>query len=135
MFYDTSEERLREVDTNELNLARHSQDKECTSYGRYLIDMGTMHGLAILNGLQRFPSRYGFTCFPHRHGASIVDYVLAQPSFIPSIKDLIIGPRPIGVAVDHALLTFTVSFQFNATRMKQMPRHNRYTFTSESDLV
>ena len=51
VFYDTSEEMLREVDTNDLDLARHSQDEECTGYGRYLLDMGTTHGLAILNGL------------------------------------------------------------------------------------
>ena len=65
----------------------------------------------------------------------MVDYVLAQPSFIPLIKDLTIGPRPIGVAVDHALLTFTIEFQFNVTRMEQTPRHVRYTFTPESDSV
>ena len=110
VFYDTSKEMLREVDTNDLNLARHSQDKECTSYGRYSIDMGTTHGLAILNGLQRFPALNGFICFPHRHGASTIYYVLAQPSLIPSIKDFTIGPRPIRIAVDHALLNFTIIF-------------------------
>ena len=88
VFYDTSEEMLREADTNDLNLARHSQDEECTSYERYLIETGTTHGLAILNGLQRFPASNGFTCFPYRHGASTVDYVLAQPSLIPFIKTL-----------------------------------------------
>ena len=110
VFYDTSEEMLREMDANDLNLARHSQDEECTSYGRYLIDMGTTHGLAILNGLQRFPASNSFTCFPHRHGANTVDYVLAQPSLIPLIKDFTIGPTPIGIAVDHALLNFTILF-------------------------
>ena len=97
--------------------------------------MGTAHGLAILNGLQRFPASSGFTCFPHRHGASTVDYVLAQPSFIPSIQDFKVGPRPIEVAVDHALLTFTVSFQFSTARVAQTSTHTRYTFTSETDPV
>ena len=69
VFYDTSEEMLREVDISDLDLARHSKDEECTGYGRYLIDLGTTHGLAILNGLQRFPASNGFTCFPHGHGA------------------------------------------------------------------
>ena len=97
--------------------------------------MGTTHGLAILNGLHRFPTSCKFTCSPHRHGASVVDYVLAQPSFIPLIKHLSIGPRPVGVAVDHALLTFTISFQFNAMQMMQMSGHTRYTFLSGSDPV
>ena len=108
VFYDTSEEMLREVDTNDQGLARHSRDEECTGFERYLIDMRTTHGLAILNGLQRVPASNGFNCFPQRHGASMLDYVLAQPSLIPSIKNLTIGLRPIGVAVDHALLTFTI---------------------------
>ena len=51
IFHDTLEEILREVDTNDLGLTRHSLDEEYTGYGRYLIDMGTMRGLAILNGL------------------------------------------------------------------------------------
>ena len=55
-------------------------------YGGYLRDLGTTHGLAILNGIQRFPTSGGLTCFPHKHrnkeGGSTVDYVLAQPSFI-----------------------------------------------------
>ena len=110
VFYDTSKEMLREMDANDLYLARHSQDEECTSYGRDLIDMGTTHGLAILNGLQRFPASNGFPCFPHRHGASTVDYVLAQSNLIPLIKDFTIGPRPTGIAVYHALLNFTILF-------------------------
>lgn len=110
IFYDTSEEILREVDISEMGLDRHSQDREHTEYGRYLMEMTTTHGLAILNGLEIFPSSGGFTCFPHRHGASTVDYVMTSPSFISSIQDLNVGSRPVGVAVDHALLTFSVSF-------------------------
>ena len=34
VFYDTSKEMLREVDTNELDLTRHSMDEECAGYGR-----------------------------------------------------------------------------------------------------
>ena len=130
-FFDSSEEMLREVDTEDLELTRHSIDKECTSYGKYLMDLGTIHGMAILNGLLRFPSSFGFTCYPHRHGASIVDYILAQPSFLPSVNDLSIGPRPFGVAVDHALLTLTISFQFNTTQKMQLPKQIRYTFTPD----
>ena len=127
---------LREVDTKDLDLTWHSLDKECTGYGKYLIDMGTMHGLAILNGLQRFPSSNGFTCFfPHRHEANIVDDILAQPSFLPSIKDLSTSPRPIGIAVDHAFLTLTISFQFNTAQKMQLPKHIRYTFTPDSNPV
>ena len=63
IFYDTSEEILREVDISEMGLDRHSQDREHTEYGRNLIEMTTTHGLAILNGLEIFPSSGGFTCF------------------------------------------------------------------------
>ena len=85
MFYDTSQEMLTELDVNDMGLDRCSQDEEHTKYGRYLIEMGTTHGLAILNGLQRFSAVASFTCFPHRHGASTMDYVMAQPSFISCI--------------------------------------------------
>ena len=78
----------------------------------------------------------GFTCFPHRHGASTVDYVLAQPSFIPYIQDLTVGPRPIGVVVDHALLTWNVSLQCNPHQAAQQePKPIRYTFTSETNTI
>ena len=135
IFYDTSEEILREVDISEMGLDRHSQDREHTEYGRNLIEMTTTHGLAILNGLEIFPSSGGFTCFPHRHGASTVDYVMTSPSFISSIQDLNVGSRPVGVAVDHALLTFSVSFQYSASETPQRIAHTRYTFTPETDSV
>ncbi|KAI5060717.1 hypothetical protein GOP47_0025137 [Adiantum capillus-veneris] len=96
VFYDTSEEMLRELDVMETGLSRLSHDVEYTEYGRHVIDMGTAHGLAILNGLQRFPAAGGFTCFPHRHGASTVDYVMAQPNLIASIEDLTVGPDRSG---------------------------------------
>ena len=123
VFYDTSEETLRELDANDMGLARRSQDEDHTGYGGYLINMGTTHGLAILNGQQRFPASSGFTCFPHRHGASTVDYVLAQPNFIPSNQDFTVGHNSIGVAVDHALLMFIVSFEFSTAQLAH--RHLR----------
>ena len=85
IFYNRSEEMLRELDVAKMGLSRLSQDVELTEYGRYLIDMGSAHELAILNGLQKFPDARGFTCFPHRHGANTVDYVMAQLSIISSI--------------------------------------------------
>ena len=50
-FYDTSKEMLRELDICNMRLARHSHDEEHTRYGSYLRNIGTSHGLAILNGL------------------------------------------------------------------------------------
>ncbi|KAH7292540.1 hypothetical protein KP509_29G073500 [Ceratopteris richardii] len=108
---------------------------ECTDYGGYLVDMGTSHGLAILNSLQRFPAAAQFTCFPHHHGASIVDYIMTTPSFLPYIEDFIVGPRPIGVALDHALLTLDVSFQFTTSQRPPTRGHTRYSFTSQTDSV
>ena len=107
---------LREVDVSQMGLVRQSQDKEHTEYGTYLMEMMTIHGLAILNGLEAFPSSGGFTCFPHRHGASTVDYIITSPSFMSSIRDFKVGPRLVGVAVDHALLTFSVSFEYSASQ-------------------
>ena len=97
--------------------------------------MTTTHSLAILNGLPAFPSSTGFTCFPHRHGASTVDYVLTHPSFISHIQDFTVGPRPVGIAVDHALLTFSVSFEYSTSQAPRGSRHPRYTFTPETDSV
>ncbi|MCO5566369.1 hypothetical protein L7F22_020046 [Adiantum nelumboides] len=116
VFYDTSEEMLRELDVAKIGLSRLSQDVEHIEYGWLLIDMETTHGLAILNGLQRFPAAGGCTCFPHRHGGSTVDYVMAQPSLISCIQDLIVEPRLIGVPVDHALVLMTSSFQFSVAQ-------------------
>ncbi|KAH7442549.1 hypothetical protein KP509_03G093700 [Ceratopteris richardii] len=135
LFYDTSDEMLREMDVGELGLDRCSHDTEQTEYGRYLIEMTTTHGLAILNGLHRFPRAAGFTCFPHRHGASTVDYIMTQPSFIPCIQDFTVGARPVGVAVDHALLTLSVSFQYSTAQTSVGRSHTRYTFTPETDSV
>ena len=118
-----------------MGLGRHSQDRDITEYGRYLMEMTATHGLAILNGLDIFPSSGGFTCFPHRHGASTVDYVITSPSFISSIQDLRVGHKPIGIAVDHALLTFSVSFQYSTSQTPQRLTHTRYTFTRETDSV
>ena len=68
---------LRELDVAEMGLSRLSQDGEHTEYGQHLRDMGTSHGLAILNVLHRFPASSGFTSFPHTHGASTTDNVMA----------------------------------------------------------
>ena len=135
VFYDTSEEMLKEIDVSEMGLDRHSQDRGHIEYGRYLIEMTTAHGLAILNGLEIFPSSGEFTCFPHRHGASTVDYVMASPCLISSFQDFSVTPRPIGLAVDHALLIFSVSFQYSVSQTPQKKACTRYVFTPETDSV
>ncbi|KAH7437779.1 hypothetical protein KP509_05G088600 [Ceratopteris richardii] len=135
VFYDTSDEMLREMDVGEFGLERCSHDKQQREYGRYLIEMTTTHGLAILNGLHRFPRAAGFTCFPHRHGASTMDYIMTQPSFIPCIQDFTVGARPMGVAVDHALLTLSVSLQYSTAQTSVGKSHTCYTFTPETNSV
>ena len=136
-FFDTSEEILRELDLDELGMTRRSQDaEECTEYGRYLLEMGTAHGLAILNGLDRYPHGGGFTCFPHRHGASTVDYVLAPIALVSRIQELSVSSRPIGVVVDHAYISCRVDFHYTAGRpQKTAHRRPRYTFCRETDGV
>ena len=64
-----------------------------------------------------------------------MDYVMAQPSFISSVQDLTIGPRPVGVAVDHALMSMTISFQFSVAHMPRVAAPTRYTFTRETASV
>lgn len=109
VFYDPLE-MLRELEACDMKLDRCSQDEECTKYGRYLMEMGASHGLAILNGLQEFCAAANFTFFLHRHGARIVDYVMAQWSLMSCIQDFIVEPRHMGLVVDHTRLTFTISF-------------------------
>ena len=64
-----------------------------------------------------------------------MDYVMAQPSFIPYIQDFTVGPKPIGIAVDHALLALTISFQFTTIQWPRVAAPTRYIFTSETDSV
>ncbi len=61
-FYNTLEEMLRELNVSDMGLVRCSQDEEHTGYGGYLTNMGTTHGLAILNGIQGFPTSSDLTC-------------------------------------------------------------------------
>ena len=60
---------------------------------------------------------------------------MAQPNFISSIQDFVVGSRPIGTTIDHALLTFRVSLQFSTTLLTLASMRTRYTFTSETDSV
>ena len=64
-----------------------------------------------------------------------MDYVMAQLSIISSIQDFIVGPKPVGVAMDHALLSMTISFQFNASQIPRVATPTHYTFTRETDSV
>lgn len=75
----------------------------CIDYGKHLLALGDAHGPAILNGMSQWPSLGAFTCYPHRHGASTVDYLLAPISFIPHIRDFTIFAHPIGVSAEHIL--------------------------------
>ena len=43
VFYDTSDDMLKEVDVSHMGLVRQSDDKEHTEYGRYLLETLTMH--------------------------------------------------------------------------------------------
>ena len=57
IFYDASEEMLRELDVSDMGLTRHSQDEGHTDYGTYLTDMGTAHGLGHLEWPAEISSR------------------------------------------------------------------------------
>ncbi|MCO5581341.1 hypothetical protein L7F22_035222 [Adiantum nelumboides] len=52
-----------------------------------------------------------------------------------SAKDYIMGARPVGVAVDCALFTLSVSFQYSTGYTSGDRSHTRYTFTPETDSV
>lgn len=61
-FFDTSEEMLGEVDTRELGLGRNSPGLGVPKIWQVPLRHGTAHGLAILNGLERYPLVDRFTC-------------------------------------------------------------------------
>ena len=75
------------------------------------MEMKIAHGLVILNGLEKCPLSSRLTCFSHRHGASMVDYVMAHRNYIPHIQDLTVGPYPIGV--------FSINFTYNYNKSVQ----------------
>ena len=60
---------------------------------------------------------------------------MAQPSFVSSIQDLTVGTKPVSLAVYHALLSMTISFQFNVTHGPWVPAPFCYTFTQETNSV
>lgn len=133
--FDLSDEMLKELDTAEMGLERKTLDTEYTEYGKFLLNLGTTQELMILNGLERYPLSKGFTCFPHRHRTSTVDYVMAQPRFIPHIQNLKVGPRPFGVAADHAIISFSVNLpgSFKKDRENTKHRFPTYSFHRETD--
>ncbi|MCO5566474.1 hypothetical protein L7F22_020151 [Adiantum nelumboides] len=88
--------------------------------------MGTMHRLAILNGMARWPSSGELTCYTHRNGTSTVDYVLSPLALIPRIQDFSISPRLLGAATDHAYLSFTLECSFFVTRSNTHQQSHAY---------
>ncbi|MCO5583796.1 hypothetical protein L7F22_037710 [Adiantum nelumboides] len=138
-FFDTSTEDFSEYDQANLGIERFSKDKGiCTTHGKYLLEMGIMHALAILNGMARWPRSGELTCYTHRNGTSIVDYVLAPLALIPHIQDFSISPRLLGAATDHAYLSFTLECSFSVTQFnthQQSHSYPRYHFSKETEQV
>ena len=86
-------------------LPRSSCDKVLNGYGRKIIEFCQGFNLNIANGRAPGDRLGNFTCFNNR-GASTVDYVIADKSFLANIKKLLVLP-PEFLSV-HSPISFTI---------------------------
>ncbi len=112
-----------EIDPTALGLHRLSEDAlgPLTLYGRHLLRFCESSSLVILNGLSCFPGSEIFTCWPHGGGASVVDYVLAYPSFIPCFRSFTILHLPLA---DHSLLSIQCRLSPSFAPSLMSPHHS-----------
>ncbi|MCO5604407.1 hypothetical protein L7F22_058572 [Adiantum nelumboides] len=66
---------------------------------------------------------------------TLVQHLADQVAMPLIVMDFTMGAKPVGVAVDHALLTLSVSFQHSTAQTSGGRSHIRYTFTPETDSV
>lgn len=89
--------------------------------------------MVIYNGLTRWQGSYALTHWNTKGGASTVDCLMGSPSLIPDVRGFTISSRPIGIAVDHAYLSFTlVGRSPRDGPATHLPRYPRYQFTCET---
>lgn len=67
---------LSELNVSDMELDKCSWDEKHIEYERYFIKMGSTR-IGHSEWPTKIPIAKGFTYFPHRHGASTVDYVMA----------------------------------------------------------
>lgn len=78
LVHDLAEDELylHKEDSEDLDLgllrASVDGDNPITAYARYLLQMGELHNLHILNEILCFLDSSKFTCFPHGGSASVV---------------------------------------------------------------
>ena len=109
--HDIIEDELRfhELDIEELGVNWHLADitGPITTYGRHLLVMGESNGLVILNGIPCFLGSNKYTCFPHKGGVIVVNYILAEMSLIQHIHSFhVFDQLPLA---DHAYLDYMIS--------------------------
>ena len=73
-----------ELDTTKLEILRHSTNPHAyvVGYGHHLLELGEVHGLIIYNGISRWPSSGGLTCFPQVGESSTIDYFMDPLSLV-----------------------------------------------------
>lgn len=132
--YDREDPMYQELPPNDMGIQRAAQDTgDLTEYGTHLLALGSAHGLIIYNGLSRWPGSDSLTCWNRKGGASTVDYLMGSLTLIPDIQNFSISRRPIGVAADHAYLTFSLAYSSTGhTTPSYFPKHPRYHFSRET---
>jgi hypothetical protein len=98
---------LHDIDPNSIDIHGISNDAlgPLIAYGKHLFHLGKSRELVILNGLHCFPDSSKFMCFPHRWGASVVDYVQANQDLLPYIQCFFNTPIPLAY---ESLLSFSL---------------------------
>lgn len=94
------------IDPIEIGIVRESADAtHGTAYGCHLRELRA--DLIIYNGISRWPSSSGLTCFPHGGGTSTMDYLIGSYLLCHIYMILTLPPPPLGA--DHSYLAFSLS--------------------------
>ena len=98
--------------------------------GHHLLKLGSKHPIIIYNGLSKWSGSEELTCFPHRGGESIVDYLIRGPGAIHMINSIQVAPCRMGV--DHIFLYFELKSDIsNVTNSSHSSHHTTIHFTHE----
>ena len=97
---------MANIDPLNIGTTRRSKDQgaDATSFGHYLLELGSRHRIVIYNGLDKWSGSEELACFPHGGGESTFDYLIGRPEAIHMINFFRMAPCPIGV--DHTFLYF-----------------------------
>ena len=78
---------------------------DATSFGHYLLELGSRHQMIIYMDLAKLPGSKELTCFPCGGAETTFDYIIGRPEVIHMIKSFRVAPFPIGI--NHSFLYFS----------------------------